>query len=96
MNLTKTNSLAVLLAALLVATLGAAGALAGESPRTPAGRFEGERVIDMRPHWDASIPLANPHKGWYHHFPDNHPGKYVIAKDTDLLKFPGMDHLYMK
>jgi len=54
------------------------------------------RAIDMRPHWDATIPLANPHKGWYHHFPDNHPDKYAIAKDGDLLDFPGMDHLYIR
>ncbi len=53
-------------------------------------------VFDFSRHWDASIPLANPHKGWYHHFPDNHPGKYVIAKDADLLDFPGMDHLYIR
>lgn len=52
--------------------------------------------IDMRPHWDATIPLDNPHKGWYHHFPDNHPDKYVIADDDDLLEFPGMDHLYIR
>lgn len=54
------------------------------------------RAIDMRPHWDAAIPLANPHKGWYHHFPDNHPDKYAIASDSDLLDFPGMDHLYIR
>ena len=41
-------------------------------------------------------PLENPHKGWYHHFPDNHPDKYRIANDRDLLDFPGMDHLYIR
>lgn len=50
----------------------------------------------MRPYWDETIPLENPHKGWYHHFPDNHVNKYKIANDTDLTKFPGMDHLYIR
>lgn len=55
------------------------------------------REIDMRPHWDAEIPLENPHKGWYHHYPDNHlTARYPIAKDSDLVNFPGMDHLYMR
>lgn len=54
------------------------------------------RAIDMRPHWDEAIALENPHKGWYHHFPDNHPDKYVIGNDSDLLDFPGMDHLYIR
>jgi hypothetical protein len=45
---------------------------------------------------DAKRVLVNPHKGWYHHFPDNHPNKYQIARDADLLEFPGMDHLYMR
>ena len=40
--------------------------------------------------------LENPHKGWYHHFPDNHPDKYRIAHDADLLEFPGMDHVYIR
>ena len=52
--------------------------------------------IDMRPHWDEAMPLPNPHKGWYHHFPDNHIDKYRIANDSDLLEFPGMDHLYLR
>ncbi len=52
--------------------------------------------IDMRPHWDEATPLPNPHKGWYHHFPDNHIDKYRIAQESDLLEFPGMDHLYLR
>ncbi len=52
--------------------------------------------VDLRPHWDAATALANPHKGWYHHFPDNHPDKYQIAEDSELLDFPGMDHLYIR
>ncbi len=51
---------------------------------------------DLTPLHDAARVLANPHKGWYHHFPDNHPNKYVIARDADLLEFPGMDHLYIR
>lgn len=45
---------------------------------------------------DAARILKNPHKGWYHHFPDNHPDKYRIARDADLLEFPGMDHVYVR
>ncbi len=52
--------------------------------------------FDLRPQADERTPLANPHKGWYHHFPDNHPDKYKIARDADLLEFPGMDHLYIR
>jgi hypothetical protein len=51
---------------------------------------------DLTPLHDATRVLVNPHKGWYHHFPDNHPDKYRIASDSDLLDFPGMDHLYMR
>jgi len=96
MNLSRAASDVVTIATLVVATLGAAGATTGEDAESRARRAEGGRVIDMRPHWDATIPLANSHKGWYHHFPDNHPDKYVIAKDADLLDFPGMDHLYIR
>lgn len=52
--------------------------------------------IDLTQYWDKSLPLENPHKGWYHHFPDNHIEKYVINNDSDLTAFPGMDHLYMR
>jgi hypothetical protein len=51
---------------------------------------------DLTPLQDAKRVLVNPHKGWYHHFPDNHPNKYQIARDADLLEFPGMDHLYIR
>jgi hypothetical protein len=53
-------------------------------------------VQDLTPFHDSARVLVNPHKGWYHHFPDNHPGKYQIARDADLLEFPGMDHLYIR
>ena len=39
----------------------------------PGGSFC--REIDMKIHWNDKIPLENPHKGWYHHFPDNHINK---------------------
>jgi hypothetical protein len=53
-------------------------------------------VRDLTPLHDPARVLVNPHKGWYHHFPDNHPYKYRIARDADLLEFPGMDHLYIR
>jgi hypothetical protein len=53
-------------------------------------------VHDLTLLHDAARILVNPHKGWYHHFPDNHPNKYQIARDADLLEFPGMDHLYIR
>jgi hypothetical protein len=57
----------------------------------------GAEEFDIRPFHDAKSPLANPHKGWYHHFPDNHlTDRYPIRQDADLLEFPGMDHLYMR
>lgn len=54
------------------------------------------QIYDLRPHWDAETALLNPHKGWYHHYPDNHIDKYKIARDEDLLQFPGMDHVYLR
>ena len=51
---------------------------------------------DLTPLHDATRVLVNPHKGWYHHYPDNHIDKYQIARDADLLDFPGMDHLYIR
>lgn len=52
--------------------------------------------IDMSQHWNDQIALENPHKGWYHHFPDNHINKYIIQEDSHLLDFPGMEHLYIR
>ena len=51
---------------------------------------------DLIPLHDATRVLANPHKGWYHHFPANHPDKYRVARDADLLEFPGMNHVYVR
>ena len=62
----------------------------------PGAMYAQDQSFDLRPHADDRTPLANPHKGWYHHFPDNHPDKYQIARDADLLEFPGMDHLYIR
>jgi hypothetical protein len=69
---------------------GVLSAAAAEAP--PPTRV----VHDLTPLHDAARVLVNPHKGWYHHFPDNHPNKYQIARDADLLDFPGMDHLYIR
>ena len=52
--------------------------------------------IDMKPYWNDKIALENPHKGWYHHYPDNHINKYIIQDDSHLLDFPGMDHIYIR
>ena len=52
--------------------------------------------IDLRPQWDETIPLANPHKGWYHHFFDNTVDKYLLESDAELTDFPGMDHIYLR
>jgi hypothetical protein len=62
----------------------------------PTALFAQEKSFDLRPQWDAQAPLKNPHKGWYHHYPDNHIDKYKIARDADLLEFPGMDHVYVR
>ena len=53
-------------------------------------------VHDLTTLQDAQRVLVNPHKGWYHHYPDNHIDKYQIARDADLLEFPGMDHIYIR
>ena len=74
------------LVSLILATM----ALAADPADAPG------RVLDLRPRWDDRTALGNPHKGWYHHYPDNHPDKYRIARDADLLEFPGMDHVYIR
>jgi hypothetical protein len=53
-------------------------------------------VHDLTPLHDVARVLVNPHKGWYHHYPDNHLNSYKIARDEDLLEFPGMDHVYLR
>lgn len=54
------------------------------------------REIDMTSKWNEEVALENPHKGWYHHYPDNHINKYIIREDSHLLDFPGMDHIYIR
>ncbi len=65
----------------------------GDTPAAATGTW---RRHDLMPLHDARRVLVNPHKGWYHHYPDNHINKYQIARDADLLEFPGMDHLYLR
>ncbi|HRZ91809.1 MAG TPA: beta-galactosidase, partial [Candidatus Paceibacterota bacterium] len=66
----------------------------GTASHLPAA--PGTAVHELSPLHDAARLLVNPDKGWYHHYPDNHINKYVIAQDADLLEFPGMDHLYIR
>jgi hypothetical protein len=54
------------------------------------------RVIEMTSKWNDRVALENPHKGWYHHYPDNHINKYIIREDSHILDFPGMDHIYIR
>lgn len=70
-------------------------ALLGAALSLPDLRLCGAE-IDLRPDWDETLPLANPHKGWYHHFFDNHVNKYLVERDEELTEFPGMDHVYLR
>jgi hypothetical protein len=81
---------------LAVIALGLLCMLATDS--TPAAEALPPTLIfhDLTPLQDATRVLINPHKGWYHHYPDNHINRYEIARDADLTKFPGMDHLYIR
>ncbi len=77
---------------LTLAALATSGAEPPSLPGTPASLVR----HDLTPFQDAQRVLINPDKGWYHHYPDNHINKYQIARDADLLEFPGMDHLYLR
>ena len=55
-----------------------------------------DQLLNLEDRWDTLRPLANPDKGWYHHMLDNGIGKYLIQDDSELLAFPGMDHLYLR
>jgi len=64
------------------------------------GRFPQHAALgkefNLTSKWNDNIALENPHKGWYQHYFDNHINRYLAAKDSDLLDFPGMDHLYLR
>jgi hypothetical protein len=66
--------------------------VAAQSPPAP----DEKQILDFCPQWDDRSPLSNPHKGWYHHYPDNHVDKYKVRGDADLTSFPGMDHVYLR
>jgi hypothetical protein len=68
----------------------------GTGPRQTAVGASSTTRHDLTPLHDTRRVLVNPHKGWYHHYPDNHINKYEIARDEDLLQFPGMDHVYVR
>jgi hypothetical protein len=44
-------------------------------------------VVDLTPKWDRETVLANPDKGWYHHYYDNGIDKYLLKRDADLDRF---------
>lgn len=54
------------------------------------------KTINFETNWDTIRPLANPDKGWYHHYLDNGVHKYLIEDEEMLRNFPGMDHLYLR
>ena len=71
--------------------------VAGFLTDSSAFAAEAETVTtDLTTNWDASTPLANPDKGWYHHYYDDGLQKYLVKQDGDLTNFPGMDHLYLR
>jgi hypothetical protein len=51
---------------------------------------------DLQPFWDMNTPLANPDKGWYHHYYDNGIGRYKIGSDADVNNFIGLHHFYIR
>jgi len=57
---------------------------------------QGLSVKDLTQYWDTITPLANPHKGWYHHLYDNSISNYAIKNQKMLDTFPGMDHMYLR
>ncbi|WP_372934037.1 DUF4832 domain-containing protein [Mariniphaga sediminis] len=54
------------------------------------------RKTNLVTEWDTVRPISNPDKGWYHHLFDNGIDIYLIKNDSDLISFPGMDHLYLR
>ncbi len=54
------------------------------------------QTTNFKPQWDTTRVLKNPYKGWYHHLLDNGVESYKIQDEQTLLRFPGMDHLYLR
>ena len=50
---------------------------------------------DLTPLWDSTTVLRNPDKGWYHHYIDNSPAKY-LGEVADVTAVPGLDHLLIR
>jgi len=53
-------------------------------------------TINLSPFWDTTRVLENPHKGWYHHLPDNQTNRYHIGADSEIDDFPGLDHIFIR
>jgi hypothetical protein len=47
------------------------------------------KTVDLKPHWDETTVLRNPHKGWYHHYFDNGIRNYLPQNDAELEAVPG-------
>lgn len=52
--------------------------------------------VDLSQYWDSHRPLANPDKGWYHHYYDNRITSYLANRDEEITQITGMDHLYLR
>lgn len=53
-------------------------------------------TVNLTSQWDTTRVLNNPHKGWYHHNPDNQTNRYHIGADSELDNFPGLDHIFIR
>jgi Domain of unknown function (DUF4832)/Beta-galactosidase len=53
-------------------------------------------TLNLSSHWDSTRILENPHKGWYHHSPDNQTNRYHVGADSELDNFPGLDHIFVR
>lgn len=59
-------------------------------------QFTWSQVGTLAPLWDTARVLENPHKGWYHHYPDNGIHRYPTSEDSDLDNIPGLDHIFIR
>jgi hypothetical protein len=57
---------------------------------TPVAGFNLQNIID------STSALANPHKGWFHHYFDDAHIRYPIGTDSDITDFTGLSHLYFR